>query len=308
MYDNLLLFGFDAMWSPYFLAANVLLIVVYLWFVGPGRRLFKDSTPVSLSTKTFFIVSIVLLYACKGSPVDLMGHLMFSAHMTQMAIVYLVIPPLLILGLPNWLIQSIIEAPVVRPLFQFFSKPLIALLVFNTLFSIYHIPLIFDAIKTDMTWHAVVNIVLFISAFCMWWPLMNKAPGYESLSGIKKVGYVFANGILLTPACALIIFAKTPLYATYADPQSWVQALSLCVSPDMMASIPQLGPELFNMLPLVEDQQLGGVLMKIIQEIVYGSILAYIFYQWARKERAKDEVPDPPVQPHSSHVSISPKL
>ncbi len=33
---------------------------------------------------------------------------MFSAHMTQMAIVYLVIPPLFILGIPPWLARSVI--------------------------------------------------------------------------------------------------------------------------------------------------------------------------------------------------------
>jgi putative membrane protein len=30
--------------------------------------------------------------------------------------------------------------------------------------------------------------------------------------------------------------------------------------------------------------------MKIIQEIVYGTILAYVFFQWARRERQNDEL------------------
>ena len=52
------------------------------------------------------------------------------------------------------------------------------------------------------------------------------------------------------------------------------------------------GPDMFHTLPLLEDQQLGAILMKIIQEIVYGSILAVVVFDWARKERAKDAVPD----------------
>jgi putative membrane protein len=32
---------------------------------------------------------------------------------------------------------------------------------------------------------------------------------------------------------------------------------------------------------------LGGVMMKLIQEAVYGSILIYVFKQWYRKENPK---------------------
>ena len=41
----------------------------------------------------------------------------------------------------------------------------------------------------------------------------------------------------------------------------------------------------------VSDQQVGGVLMKIIQEIIFGVILARIFRQWWISERAnQDEI------------------
>jgi putative membrane protein len=43
-------------------------------------------------------------------------------------------------------------------------------------------------------------------------------------------------------------------------------------------------------LPLVEDQQLGGIMMKIIQEFVYGTLLGIIFFKWARQERARDDL------------------
>ena len=43
-------------------------------------------------------------------------------------------------------------------------------------------------------------------------------------------------------------------------------------------------------MPPLYDQQLGGVLMKIIQEIVYGTMLFFIFIDWYRKEREKESV------------------
>ena len=47
---------------------------------------------------------------------------------------------------------------------------------------------------------------------------------------------------------------------------------------------------MFSSMSILHDQQLGGVLMKIIQEIVYGVMLFYIFIAWYRKERDEENV------------------
>lgn len=290
MIGNLDMFGFQALWSPYLLVTTILITVTYFYITGKGRHRFKDSEQISNKQRTFFLVSMILFYLVKGSPVDLLSHLMLSAHMTQMAILYLVIPPILLMGMPAWVLRKIINLPVVKPVFRFISKPLIALLFFNVLFSLYHIPVVFDTIKVDMLYHTTYMTVMFVGAFIMWWPLVNPLPEEQRLSGIKKIGYIMADGMLLTPACALIIFADQPLYATYSEMTAWLAALELCVPAGTLAGLDLGGPEIFNALPLVEDQQLGGVIMKIIQEIMYGSILAYVFFGWAKREREKDEL------------------
>ncbi|APH05381.1 cytochrome c oxidase assembly factor CtaG [Bacillus weihaiensis] len=284
------IFGFRALWSPYFLLILVLITILYFLIIGPWRHKFKESEPIPTKQKILFVLAIFTLYISKGSPVDLLGHIMFSAHMTQMAILYLVVPPLLILGIPNWLWKTLIYRPVIKPILKVLTNPIIALILFNGIFSIYHVPLVFDFVKTDPVYHSIMSTVIFFGAMLMWWPLLNTLPDWKSLTGIKKVGYIFADGVLLTPACALIIFATDPLYLTYSEPQAWINALQLCVPADMLSGLNLTGPEMFNILPTVEDQQLGGVLMKIIQEIVYGTILAYIFFQWAGNERKKDEL------------------
>lgn len=283
-------FGFRAMWSPYFLLFMAALLVLYFMVIGPWRGKFADSAPVPAKKSAFFVSGIVLLYICKGAPLDLLGHLTFSAHMTQMALTYLVVPPLLILGSPDWLLASIVNRKGIRPVLKVLTKPLVALIVFNGLFSFYHIPLIFDVIKTSSLLHAMVTIILMASAFMMWWPLLNNVEGWQTLSGIKKIGYIFADGMLLTPACALIIFATAPMYTTYTDHQAWANALELCVPASMLESVDLQGPQMFSSMSPLEDQKTGGVIMKIIQEVVYGVILGYNFFQWARKEREKDEL------------------
>lgn len=280
-------FGFRALWSPFFLVALITILVGYFLITIKFREKFSTSEPLTRRETALFTTGIVLLYLIKGAPIDLMGHLMFYAHMIQMAILYLVIAPLLIVGIPKWIWRNILNQKLVKPVFQFFTRPLIALVLFNGMFSFYHVPLIFDVIKTDMWLHASYTSLLFVISIFMWWPLVNELEEYQTLSGIKKIGYIFADGILITPACALIIFADSPMYATFSDPAAWMQALKLCVPQTTLASLDLSGPEMFNSLSLIDDQQLGGVLMKIIQEIVYGVVLAQVFFKWYRKDAAE---------------------
>lgn len=283
------IFGFRALWSPYFFIVMLAILAVYFLLTVKYRQRFSGSTPLSAKQAVLFTAAIILVYAVKGSPVDLMSHITFYAHMIQMSILYLIVPPLLIIGIPEWLWRKILAPASIQKVFRFLTKPLIALILFNGIFSIYHIPLIFDAVKTNMWLHGGYSILLFILAGLMWWPLVNKLEEYESLNGLKKVGYIFADGILLTPACALIIFADTPIYATFSDPRAWADAMHLCVPSATLASLNLSGPEMFNSMSALNDQQLGGVLMKVFQEVVYGVVLAQVFFQWYKKEQQETE-------------------
>lgn len=283
------IFGFQALWSPYFLAVLLCIIALYFLLLGKLGKHFNEHEPFTIKQGGWFTASILLLYIIKGSPVDLMAHLMFYMHMLQMAVLVLIIPPMMILGIPDWAWQRLFHFRSVHNVFAFFTKPVTALILFNGLFSFYHIPFIFDHVMPNRWLHAGYAGVLFIFAVFMWWPLINKLPEWQRLEGINKVAYIFADGILLTPACALIIFATSPMYATYADPTVWGAVMSLCVGAANFASLNISGPELFSSMSLLHDQQLGGVLMKVIQEIIYGIILGQVFVEWYNKDRAESE-------------------
>jgi len=64
-----------------------------------------------------------------------------------------------------------------------------------------------------------------------------------------------------------------------------------CVSGDSTALLRSFGgPAFFNFLfSAKEDQQLGGIVMKFIQEGIFASMLAYVFFQWYRKEKQEDD-------------------
>ncbi|KAB7707940.1 cytochrome c oxidase assembly factor CtaG [Bacillus aerolatus] len=295
------IFGFQALWSPYFLLLLVLVTILYFQVTIKWRRKFEGEESLTKRQAALFVSSMVILYAVKGSPIDLLGHIMFTYHMVQMAILYLVVAPLFLKGIPWWVWKKVIDHPAVKPVFNFFTRPLIALILFNGMFSIYHLPIVFDYIKLSIFLHSLYTFVLFLFALCMWWPIFNEMPEGKKLSGLKKIAYIFADGALLTPACALIIFASTPVYATYSDSGAWLQAMELCVPSNTLQGLNLSGPELFSNMPLIEDQQLGGVIMKIIQEVVYITMLALVFFDWARKEQARKD--DPPAASLTQHES-----
>lgn len=278
------IFGFQALWSPVMIGVLVFLTILYFLITVKWRNDFKVSEPLKKKEAAYFLSAIVLLYIIKGSPVDLMAHIMFSFHMVQMALLLLLVPPILMKGIPWWVWKVVRELPVVRKVFPVLTKPLFSLIVFSGLFSFYHIPLVFDFIKLDEGLHGTYTFVLFLSAIFMWWSIVDIGEDKKRLHGLKKIGYIIGSAVLITPACALIIFTGTPLYETYTNPDVWLKAMELCVPAGTLAGLSLTGPELFSDMTPLADQQLGGILMKIVQEIIYAVFLISIFFKWYKNE------------------------
>ncbi|WP_186577583.1 cytochrome c oxidase assembly factor CtaG [Aquibacillus kalidii] len=287
MWLELQIFGFRALWSPFFLLFTIGLAIAYYLVTFLFRHKFTNDPEPTGNQVLFFYSGVALLYIVKGSPIDLLSHIMFTSHMVQMALYYLVFPIFIIKGIPNWIWRLIYNLPILKYLLNVLTKPIVALLLFNGLFSMYHIPVIFDFAKANIVAHAIISSVILITAFFVWWPIFTPLKEKDKLSPLLKIGYIFANGVLITPACGLIIFSSDVLYHTYSASGGWVQALALCVPGSVLNGISLSGPEMFSPLPIIEDQQLGGIMMKISQEIIYGIILARIFFPWFNKESGK---------------------
>ncbi|HZG55758.1 cytochrome c oxidase assembly factor CtaG [Paenibacillus sp.] len=279
--------GWTAMWSPVTLASFVLAAGLYLYVTGPGRARFAGAAPVSPVKKAWFLGGLVFLYGAFGSPIDVLGHMMFTFHMLGMSFAYIIAAPMLLAGTPEWLLRPIGRLPGMRR-FKFLLHPIVTLLLFNMAFSVYHVPAVHDYVMTNFALHTAYYVLLMITALLMWFPIICPVSAFDKLEGFKKMGYIFANSVLLMPACALIIFSNTPMYGTYTDPGLWAIAMGYCVPQGAAALLDMFsGPHTLAWMEPLEDQKLGGVLMKLIQETVYGSILIFVFRQWYRKENPR---------------------
>jgi putative membrane protein len=278
-------FSFTTLWNPEIIVILFLIGLAYFYINKKGNH------NASTKQKSFFITGLVVIYIGFGSPIDVLAHLLFSVHMVQMSLLFMVAPPFILKGLPASMVRPVLEQRFIKKVFPFLSNPLITLIFFNGLFSIYHIPIVFDTVMTNYTLHPIFHGTLLIAAFFMWWPIACPVPEYDKLSELKKLGYIFADGVLLTPACALIIFSKATMYGTYTDPQTFATALGYCLPAGISLADINL-PGLVQLMNPLEDQQLGGVLMKVIQEIVYGTAIGFIFISWVRNEKANSKKND----------------
>lgn len=259
----------------------VLLGVTALYFllITRWRNRFSESAPVPFRNQFYFVAGIVLYYAVEGSPWKVLGDYLFSAHMITMTLAYLSVPPLILLGIPRWFWKPVLQKPVLFKTLKICTKPFIIVVLFNMVFSLVHIPLVFDFIMMHTGTMILTNYVLLTLGFLMWWPVITPLPEMRELSYLMKMAYLFADGMLLTPACALLAFSNHPVFEPYLH-------------------VPTL---VWFMTPLW-DQQAAGVFMKVLQEITYGIALLFVIYKWITTERKKEKTEDPFAASAMSHT------
>ncbi len=289
------IFGFMANWSPFFLAFVILVTAVFYLVTTRWYDEFEGGRPLTRKEGSLFAVNMILLYFMYGGPVDILSHILFTFHMVQMAFVLFLIAPLVYFSVPAYLQKYIASLPVIGPVLSLGGKkPLVTLMLLIGEFSIYHLPVVMDNLKMSATLHTIALAIMFLTAIMAFYPMFNKVePEEEQMGGLFKLLYIFGIGAFLTPACALIIFASNPMYATFTDGEAWLSAMELCVPSDILDSIAGAGmisgPEYFsNSTPLV-DQQTGGIIMKVLQEVFFGVMLAHIFFKWFNEEHRNED-------------------
>ncbi|MEF3309434.1 cytochrome c oxidase assembly protein [Paenibacillus sp. GYB004] len=259
-------FTFFELWNPWLFGFILVVAAAYAIGTNQMRRRIEEPEPFPVKRKLSFYGGLFILYVAAGSPLQALGHhYLFSAHMMQQSLMFFFVPPLLLLGTPTWLIRPLFQNNRVRKWTRVLTNPILAVGSFNILLSFYHFPIIFDFMMSHSILGSFYHFAIFITSIQMWWLITCPLPEYERLSELKKMAYIVVNGLLLYPACAAIIFAGKPLYMTYMH-----------------------APQLFAFLPPEDDQQFGGVIMKLMQEAALIFVLALNFFKWYRRERQND--------------------
>lgn len=252
MFDYLILIRNELEWNIPIIITAVFFAVLYIILVKQTTT-FK----VHQTKPLLFLLSLGLLVLVVGSPLAVISHLSFSLHMIQMSILFFIIPPLLLLGIPKPVYQLLWKVILVRPFL--FVKPILALFIFAVLFSMYHLPTILNFISGHPIIHNSYFFLLFILAFRIWWPITSPFKKPQVYSETKK-RYAFLSGLLLLPACS--VFILNALMDGMNNPLLTQFMIKLCLP--SQSSSHTLFPPLVN--PRL-DQLIAGILMLGIHKI-----------------------------------------
>lgn len=190
-----------------------------------------------------FFAGLCVVVAALVSPLDALGAQLFSMHMLQHELLMLIAAPLLVAGSPLavflWAfaqasrrrIGQLARASVVRSAWHALTLPLVAWVLHAAVLWIWHAPRLFQASLVNDTVHALQHAAFLLSALLFW----------SSLSGTVRAGpalvYILTTAIHSGMLGALLTFSPGAWYPVYAG-RTEVWGLSL-----------------------LEDQQLGGLIM-----------------------------------------------
>src|SRR5699024_6352825 len=107
-----------------------------------------------------------------------------------------VFPIFIIKGLPKWIWKKNYYAPMIKPALDFLTKPVISLPLFYGLFSLYHLPVIFNFTNSVPIAYTSMSIFLLIAAFIVSLPIVSPIEELNKLSPLLKMVYVLASAVL----------------------------------------------------------------------------------------------------------------
>lgn len=201
-----------------------------------------------------FVGGYALLVFTVASPFAVVSHVSFSLHMVQMSILFFFIPPLLMLGIPEKLLQLSQRLQIPRWLKKIYFPSNNALYTFSVLFLLYHIPFILTFLIIHPTLKSIYLSLLFALSFSMWRPIASPDPLLR-LCTCKMKRYAFISGIAITPAC--LLFISSAFLENTSNPFLSQLAVHLC-APDLSETFQSILPWPFNSK---YDQMLSGILM-----------------------------------------------
>ncbi|HET7481421.1 MAG TPA: cytochrome c oxidase assembly protein [Actinomycetota bacterium] len=219
---------------------------------------------------TFFYCGLAILWIGADFPIhDLAENYLFSVHMFQHLLFSLVAPPLILLGIPSYVMRRLFSPRWLWRLARFATRPVVALIAFNFVIAFTHWPALVDAAVTSELLHFTLHLVLFVTATMMWWPVVAPLPEFARLSEPAKMLYLFLQSIVPTVPASFLTFASAPIYKVYVS-----------------------APRLWG-LDVVTDQRIAGLLMKILGGLILWVAIAIIFFRWNAKEQngEVEEVP-----------------
>lgn len=254
----------------------------YAILVGPLRHRFTDSTThYPLGKAVLFFSGIAIAYLTVGSPLDQIGEdFLFSAHMVQHMLLIYLLPPMFILGTPRWLVDAALKHRAVQAPLKICFNPAVAGFTFTFLYTVWHIPTLYELALQNKAIHVLEHWTMFLPALCMWWPMLSRSKHIPPINYGVRMLYIFLLMVGQLPVFGFLTLSDEILYPTY-----------------------EFAPRITSIGPL-QDQIIGGLIMKVTNMIVSISMLCLSFYLWYQSDTRDESKPALPNAIANEHGTL----
>ena len=227
--------------------------------VAPGEQV------VSRRQLRCFVGSMVILFAASTWPVHQIGEdYLYSAHMLQHLMLSYFLPPLVLLATPEWLLRVLIGDELTYRIVRFFSRPVVAAVLFNAVVMVTHIPGVVNTSTVNGPLHFSLHLTLVLTAVLAWMPVVGPLPELQMRHGGKMI-YLFLFSVVPTVPAAWLAMAERPVYSHYGDQPVRV----------------------WNIDP-INDQQVAGLIMKVGGGFFLWTVVIYMFFKRFGRETLQE--------------------
>jgi len=238
--------------------------------VAPGQPV------ISRRNLWCFVGAMMLLFVGSTWPLHQVAEgYLYSAHMLQHMMLSYFMPPLVLLATPEWLLRVLVGNGLTYRVVRFFTKPVVAAVLFNGMVMVSHIPGVVNASTTNGALHYFLHFAIVSTAVLMWMPVVGPFKELQ-MKPVGKMIYLFLQSVVPTVPAAWLAMAEGVVYKHYGDQPVRVWGINA-----------------------IDDQQIAGVIMKVGGGIFLWAVVITIFArrfglssERENSYRRADQIPD----------------
>jgi len=239
-------------------------IVCAAAYLAASRRADPSDRP-SRHQRLMFGAGLLACWVAADWPVGALGSgYLLSVHQLQYVLFVMIAPPLMLLGTPSPILTAVVQRLPMRWLVTLADKPVVAILICNAIVVLTHFPAVVDSLMPYQLGSFALDMAWFLAGFVLWWPVLQRVPTKNALSYPARFIYLLGATLLPGIPAAFFFFARFPIYRTY-----------------------ELAPPLG--LPTVDDQFVGGIVMKLGSFVIVLIALSILFYKWHAADRSPQQ-------------------
>lgn len=229
--------GVAGPWDPQFHPVTVAVVVAGVAFYLAIAR--GDAKPTSKQRWAFAVAMLSLLVVGSWPLEDLAAHWSLTALVVQRLLLVLLAAPMLLVSLPAELAARLTRPRVIDTVLAFVSRPVAAVVIFTAIAIGTLLTPAVAAQSSSPIARAAIDVLLLVSGFVLWSPVMTSLPGASRPSHLGRAVYLFVQSVIPGFPSVVFIFAHHPLYPAFSHVHE-----ALGISP-------------------IVDQQLAGVVAKV---------------------------------------------